>query len=96
MVRMEMGHRIIRFLTEKMTRFFSCRIAFSNLVKLSLCLQKALPKNYFTALEHMHACIRRAGYHFLLEADDEKKVIEGGVWRGEERLRNLTEILEQL
>ena len=65
-MRMEMGHRIIRFLTEKMSRFYSCRIALSNLVKLSLCLQKVLPKNYFTALEHMHACIKMAGFNFLV------------------------------
>lgn len=91
-----MGHHLINFLTDKMSRFYSSTIAFSNLVKLSLCVQRALPKNYFTALEHMHTCIKLAGFHFLVETDDEKKVIEGGIWRGEERLRNLTEILEQL
>jgi hypothetical protein len=65
-LRMEMGHRIINFLTQKMSRFYSSRIAFSNLVKLSLCVQKALPKNYFTALEHMHKCIKLAGFNFLV------------------------------
>lgn len=58
-----------------MTHFYGCKISFSNLVKLSLCLQKALPKNYFTALEHMHKCIKIAGFNFLADTDEDKKVL---------------------
>lgn len=79
-----------------MSKFYNCKIAFSNLAKLSLCLQKYLPKNYFTAIDHMHKCIKIAGFNFFIEMDEDKKVTEGGVWRGEERLKNLTEILEQI
>ena len=95
-LKLHIGHKVINFLTERMAKFYSCKIAFSNLVKLSLCLQKYLPKNYFTALDHMHKCIKIAGYNFFVETDEDKKVVEGGIWRGEERLKNLTDILEQI
>jgi len=43
-----------------------------------------MPKNYFTTMEHVHQCIKIAGFNFFVESDDEKKIIEGGsnIWRG--------------
>lgn len=76
-----------------MTVFYKCKVAFSNLVKMSLVLEKLMPKNYFSAVEHMHKCIKIAGYNFFVEADEDHKLVELGIWRGEERLKNLTEVL---
>jgi hypothetical protein len=44
----------------------------------------------------MHKCIKIAGFNFFVESDEDKKVVEGGIWRGEERLKNLTSILEEI
>lgn len=52
-----------------MCKFYKCKIAFSNLIKLSLCIQKYLPKNYFTSIDHMHKCIKIAGFNFFIEND---------------------------
>lgn len=60
-----------------------------------MIVEKILPKNYFVAMEHMHSCIKMAGFNFFTELDEDNKIIEGH-WKGEERIRNLTEILEQL
>ena len=60
-----MCHRIINFLTSKMSTFYKNHIDFSNLVKLSIMIQKVLPKNYYVAMEHMYACIKIAGYNFF-------------------------------
>lgn len=64
-----MGHKLINFLTEQISNFYKCKISFSNLVKVSLMVEKTLPKNYFTAMEHMHSCIKTAGFNFFVESD---------------------------
>jgi len=48
-----------------MTVFYKARLNFPNLVKMSLALQKVMPKNYFSAIEHMHKCVKIAGFHFF-------------------------------
>lgn len=45
-------------------------------------VEKTLPKNYFTAMEHMHSCIKTAGFNFFIESDEEKKLTQGS-WRGD-------------
>lgn len=57
--------------------------------------EKILPKNYFTAIENMHSCIKIAGFRYFQEADEDNKLLEG-VWKGDQRLKNLTEVLEGL
>jgi len=69
LMRMDLGHSLIHFLTKNMSHFYSVQMCFSNLVKISLVVQKILPKNYFSAIEHMHACIKKAGFNYLLECD---------------------------
>jgi hypothetical protein len=78
-----------------MTTFYKNVIDFSNLVKLSLAIEKVLPKNYFSAMEHMHACIKIAGFYFFNDSDEDHRVTQG-LWSAEERLKNLTEVLEGL
>lgn len=48
-----------------MSTFYKSNISFSNLVKMSMAVQMILPKNYFTAIEHMHSCIKVAGFNFF-------------------------------
>jgi len=86
---MHICHRLIFFLTTKMTTFYKNLIDFSNLVKLSLAVEKVLPKNYFTTMEHLHSCIKIAGYNFFHDHDEDNRVTQG-LWTGEERLKNLT------
>ena len=43
----------------------------------------------------MHACIRIAGFNFFEDSDEDFRVTQG-LWNGEERLKNLTIMLEQL
>ena len=62
---------------------------FCNLIKMSRALELVLPKNYFTATDHMHACIRMAGFKFFQETDEDGKILQG-LWQGEERLKNIT------
>ena len=75
-------HRLIHFLTDKMSTFYKNFIDFSNLVKLSLMVQKILPKNYFEAIDHMHACIKMAGFNFFEDNDEDHRVTQG-LWNGE-------------
>ena len=91
-LKLHICHRVIHFITEKMSTFYKNLIDFSNLVKLSLAVEKVLPKNYFTAMEHMHSCIKIAGFNFFEDSDEDHKVTQG-LWNGEERLRNLTLVL---
>lgn len=49
-LKIQMGHKLINFLTEQLSNFYKCKISFSNLVKVSLMVAKTLPKNYFTAM----------------------------------------------
>lgn len=93
---MHICHKIINYLTKKMSFFYKSTVtSFSNLVKMSMIVQLVLPKNYFTASEHMHSCIKMAGFNFFEEMDEDGKVLKD-FWQGEARLKNLTESLEQL
>lgn len=64
-IKLSMGHRLIHFLTSRMSVFYKSKVAFPNLVKISILLQRLLPKNYFSAVEHMHKCIKLAGFNFF-------------------------------
>lgn len=47
-------------------------------------------------MEHLHKCIKIAGFNYLLFADEDKKVIESDAFQGEDRLKNLVNIFEEI
>ena len=65
---MSLGHAIIHQLTQKMSYFFKHGSNLSNFVKIGLLIEKVMPKNYFSAMEHFHGCLRIAGYQFLVNS----------------------------
>ena len=60
-----------------------------------MAIEQVLPKNYFVAIEHLHACLRIAGFNFFQEFDEDHRVTEGSL-TPLERLKYLTETLEQI
>jgi hypothetical protein len=52
-----------------MIRFYDNKIPLINFIKISIMIQKIGAKNYFSAIEHLHTCIKNAGFNYLNDFD---------------------------
>ena len=91
-------YELINSCSKKMLNFYQRKPSILNYIKMFLIIEKlgVIYKQRFNATERVYLSIRCAGYNFLKTSDMSPKILDGDGWYGEERLKNIVEITEDL
>ena len=81
-----------------MRHFYTRKPSLTNYIKIFLLIERLglIKKQRFNARERTYLTLKCAGYNFLKSSEASLKILDSEGWTGEERLKNIVEITEDL
>ena len=90
---------LLNIATQNILEFYTGKGSLINAIKIVLVLEelKVFGTNKkFSTVEHLNSCLRAAGWKYASQAGEGKIHIENNAWTGEDRLKNIVQMLDQM